>query len=192
MIRDFGRLFTCLLVVALTISMLPAANAEQTNGIPISSVEELIALDGQRDSYYLTTDLDLSGTNWTPIEFFGMLDGQGHTISGLSITATTENQNRYGLFSTIMSISDLEYERVAVKNLNLTDVHIDLTLPGGCEYWVGGLCGYAYQATIENIHSTGSVQVRSINNEDSHDVSVAGICGEASNWYVRFFDCVNE
>ena len=49
----------------------------------------------------LEADLDLAGTAFTPIPTFGgTFDGQGHTISGLSLTGSGSKQ---GLFRTIQS-----------------------------------------------------------------------------------------
>lgn len=48
----------------------------------------------------LTADIDMSGKTWTPLErFIGTFDGQGHTISNLSYTATGSISNT-GMFVT--------------------------------------------------------------------------------------------
>jgi len=50
----------------------------------------------------LTADIDLGNREWTPIggdsdwSFGGTFDGQGHTIRGLCINATTDNQGLFG------------------------------------------------------------------------------------------------
>ena len=56
-----------------------------------------------------------SGTQWTPItsNFTGILDGLGHTITGLYINNTQNNQ---GLFGTLKGI---------VKNLRVTDSNVN-------------------------------------------------------------------
>ncbi|MBR0129919.1 MAG: hypothetical protein IJM08_01280, partial [Firmicutes bacterium] len=36
----------------------------------------------QGAKYRLGADLDMSGRPWTPVDFFGELDGAGYTISG--------------------------------------------------------------------------------------------------------------
>ncbi len=186
--KRIGRLLICLLALSLLAPLLPHARAAGTGAIPVSTVAELIALDGKEGDYYLTADLDLSGLDWTPIELLGSLDGRNHTVSGLTIRSCKEGVTRYGLFSSVFCGSSDAYQRIWVKNLNLTNVLIDLA-PGEPESWkVGALCGYAYQATIENVRCSGSVSLRYAGN----GAVAAGLCGEASSWYVRFFDCVNE
>ncbi len=93
---------------------LPLAMRKGIELIPISSIEELqmignhpmYPLDG---SYYLTDDIDASGTEeWNAGEGFvpigagfspfnGFLDGNGKTISGLHIDRNADNQALFGL-----------------------------------------------------------------------------------------------
>ncbi len=186
--KRIGRLLICMLALSLLAPLLSAGRAAGTGAIPVSTVAELIALDGKEGDYYLTADLDLSGLDWTPIELLGSLDGRNHTVSGLTIRSCKEGVTRYGLFSSAFCGGSGEYQRIWVKNLNLTNVLIDLA-PEETESWkVGALCGYAYQATIENVRCSGSVSLRYAGD----GAAAAGLCGEASSWYVRFFDCVNE
>lgn len=66
----------------------------------------------------LAADLDLTGAAFTPIPTFGgTFDGQGHTISGLSLTA---NGSKQGLFRTIQPGG-------VVENLNVSGT----VAPGG-------------------------------------------------------------
>ena len=78
----------------------------------------------------MTKDIDISGENWTPIgtieePFTGTLDGNGHTISGLTIEEELymENEEYYiGLFGVLqggshtnaVTISDLTLEGTIV------------------------------------------------------------------------------
>ncbi len=187
--KRIGRLLICLLALSLLMPLLSVGRAADTGATPVSSVAELIALDGIEGDYYLTEDLDLSGLEWTPIALLGSLDGRNHTVSGLTIRSCKEGVTRYGLFSSVFCESYYEeYRRIWVKNLNLTNVQIDLSTTGTEQYEVGALCGYAYQATIENVRCSGAVQLRAA----GAGSAAAGLCGEAANAYVRFFDCVNE
>ena len=69
----------------------------------ITTAEELQAMSDHLDAYYvLMNDIDLSGTAWTPVgttskPFTGNLNGNGKSISNLTITATS-NDTAYGLF----------------------------------------------------------------------------------------------
>ncbi len=66
----------------------------------ISSEEDLAALaSASEGSYRLADDIVLTG-EWTPFEFNGTLDGNGHTISGLTVISDQEYSYDYaGLFS---------------------------------------------------------------------------------------------
>ncbi|MCL2639118.1 MAG: MBG domain-containing protein, partial [Oscillospiraceae bacterium] len=81
-------------------------------------------LDGRGRHYILTENVTLSGT-WTPIgSFGGGFDGDGYTISNLTINAITLDQ---GMFSSI-AVGGV------VKNLGLVNVNITSTTN-----WVGGV-----------------------------------------------------
>lgn len=87
-------------------------NAEESTCIPIQTADDFnqIRHDLTGD-YCLTEDIDLSAyTNWEPIsQFKGTLDGQGHTISNLTINRP--DTDYVGLFSIIRNFD----EEVAVK-----------------------------------------------------------------------------
>ena len=97
----------------------------------------------------LTADIDLSGTNWTPIgidynhRYTGTFDGGGHTITGLAVTGS---DNYAGLFGYID-------EGGTVKNVVLEDVQITSDNSSGS---VGGVAGNSW-GTIENCSVSGSV-----------------------------------
>lgn len=168
----------------------PASAPPPTEDGAVSTVEDLRALDGQEGRFYLTRDIDLGGAAWTPIEFCGSLDGQGHAIRGLVISGLTEDLLRYGLFSTVWCRSSNDYDRIYIRDLTLEGMEILLDLPeGGGDYEIGGLCGDAYKVTFEDCRVSGTVRVSSA----GAGAKIAGLCGEgAPAGYVRFFDCVNE
>lgn len=63
----------------------------------------------------LADDIDLGGTNWTPIgtntnRFHGLFDGRGHTIKGLtcSVTGKNEDYKGAGLFGVIDVLAGIE------------------------------------------------------------------------------------
>ena len=97
----------CLLLAALLLAgqVLPALALNQEGGtITIATAEDLkeLAVQCTLDSWsqgktvVLTDDINLSGSGFTPIPTFGgTFDGQGHTISGLTITGSG---NTRGLF----------------------------------------------------------------------------------------------
>ena len=97
----------------------------------------------------LTSDIDLSGIDWTPIgidynhQYTGTFDGGNHTISGLTVTGSNEYA---GLFGYINSGGK-------VMNVVLEDVKIESNHSSG---YVGGVAGWSY-GTLENCSVSGSV-----------------------------------
>jgi len=88
------------------------------------------------------------GSNWTPIgtssePFFGSYDGNGKTISNLTINTQTEDYSQ-GLFGWIGIES-------AVKNVGL----VNCTIVG--YRFVGGVVGCNSRGTVQNCYVTGNV-----------------------------------
>ncbi|MCK9182370.1 MAG: hypothetical protein M0P13_05765 [Fibrobacteraceae bacterium] len=140
----------------------PGESAE--NPILISTEAELLAFadsvnlgrHSYMNKYYaLANDIAVSsGTSWTPIgsgsrvypvasPFSGTFDGQGHTVSGISIDSDTLYVGFFGALS-----------GATIKNL---------TVEGNIQgrYAVGGIAGYAKQTIFENVHNAAIVQASS-------------------------------
>ena len=106
----------------------------------------------------LEADIDLEGTEWTPIGdyafsrtiFRGIFDGKGHTVSNFKITQPTQRTEKiteapYGLFGNVAGV---------VKNLNVDNA---VVAPGGNARFAGALVGRLKEgALIENCHITNS------------------------------------
>ncbi len=105
--------------------VLSDGNSTADRAEPISSLAEL---NGQSGSYYLTGDIVDNIT--TVVNFTGMLDGRGYTVS-----------TSVPLFE---DLSRLAY----VKNLNIL-----LTEDMNAQ---GALAAYAVNATVENVHVSGA------------------------------------
>ena len=158
------KIVSLALVLALCLSLLPVtAFAEEEAEVPaeepirthISTVAELQAFatevnngayDGKTDAVVsLDADLDLTGVAWTPIgnenhDFAGTFDGQGHTISNITIGTADEpiTGDMAGLFGVIEG---------TLKNLFLNKIAVN----ANAGYYVGGLAAYA-AGPIENCH----------------------------------------
>jgi len=75
----------------------PDWEIEKNNTIPINSSKDLWEMN-PTGHYELVCDINCSGVGWDPIDgFSGLLDGQGHTISGVHIHNDT--QRNVGIFS---------------------------------------------------------------------------------------------
>lgn len=98
-------------------------------------------------SYILDNDIDLSGTNWTPLGttnsgFTGILDGGGHIIFNMTPTA----QDGTAFFTKIQG-------NAVVKNLGFENANVD----GGWNVREAVLTGYmANNALIENCYVANS------------------------------------
>lgn len=122
------------------------------------------------DAYFkLDADLDLDGKTWTPIGkslyyFTGTFDGGGHTISGLSISTTSNYQGLFGY----------------VKDGTIQNLVVSGAVKGG--QYTGGLIGYASSVTLINcgneVDVTGTKQV-------------GGLIGHVST-LVTLINCSNE
>ncbi len=97
----------------------------------------------------LTSDIDLSGIDWTPIgidynhRYTGTFDGGGHTITGLTVTGSDQYAGLFGRIGT----------GGKVMNVTLENVQITSDIISG---YVGGVAGWSY-GTIENCSVSGSV-----------------------------------
>ena len=124
----------------------------------------------------LTHDIDLEGEEWTPIGqtgssygavdyFKGTFDGQGYTISNLTITKTNAGANyATGLFGFIDASS------ATIKNVKIDNAEIH------GHHWVGAIAGYM-TGTIDNCEVTNSVIIATNANNDANGDKVGGIVG---------------
>ena len=106
--------------------------------------------DGNTDiDITLTSDIDLSGIDWTPIgidynhRYAGTFDGNGKTITGLTVTGSDQYAGLFGYIDT----------GGKVKDVTLEDVKIESNHSSG---YVGGVAGWSY-GTLENCSVSGSV-----------------------------------
>ncbi len=127
----------------------------------------------------LGADIDLSGSNWTPIGnnskfFHGMIDGQGHTITGMTVSG---DSNQQMAFIGVLSASENGFT-VGVKNLNLTNINVTTTNTEKA----AGLIGQMYVGSgtrtflIQNVYVQGT-----INASRDGTVRPGGICSMIVN-----------
>ena len=151
--RNISKILSLLLAAVLILSLVaPAALAAESAGsIYLRTTEDLAELSrnctldswSQGKTVYLEADIDLTGVDFSPIPTFGgTFEGQGHTISGLSITGSG---NVRGLFRYIQPTG-------AVR-----DLHVSGSIaPSDRKNTLGGLAG-ENQGTITNCTFSGAV-----------------------------------
>ena len=150
----------------------------------ISNVSELLAFanlvngtDGKTATNFagktvkLENDIDLSGIgNWTPIgmdpdhPFNGTFDGQGNTISNLTVNSDAE---LVGLFGYVIGEVVEDVDSGSVKNLAVSG---SVTAPSRNSSYIGGIVGIII-GSIENCSFSGSVT--------GNGYSVGGVVGMA-------------
>ena len=142
-------------------------NIQILNGSLIYTRAELDAIrNNPGGSYILMNDIDLSGENWTPIpEFWGTLDGNGHSIDNMTII--NENMNNYYL----AFIKEVQYKETSttIKNIKFKNVNISSKS--------------AYVATVVASFSNNSVKLELTN----IGIESGNITGKTVGSLVSFF-----
>jgi hypothetical protein len=103
----------------------------------ITTVEELQNMS-QFGNYELANNINIT-SEWTPISFSGVLDGNGFDINGILITSTNEN---IGLFSILNS--------AVIENLTVSGSFTLSTDELAAN--IGGLAGTVINSQISNCH----------------------------------------
>lgn len=108
----------------------------------------------------LAANIDLTGKEWTPVctkiskAYTGILDGDGHTITGLTI-----NQSRMKYVGLIGYLdSNGKVQNLTLENVNITGY-----------YYVGGVVGF---------NNSGTVTVCKISGNVSGSSKVGGVVGQ--------------
>ena len=185
------KILTVVCVVAMMLSLSIVAGAEENKVITITTAEELAGMaEDLTADYVLDADIDLAGTTWTPIgtykpsgeseeeqeipasdtAFTGTFDGQGHTISNLTITG--EDGIAVGLFGCIANTE--------VGNFTLENASTEGTI------MVADAVGYSFTSTVHDVHLVNG-KVTAYAGEMSAEGMYGGIVG--AGMASRIVDC---
>ena len=146
--------------------------AEQLAGLAQLVNDKTASVSFEGKTIYLDNDLDLSGTQWTPIgngnnfvrHFAGTFDGQHHKIMNLYHHYTGDELVRNGLFGVVSDGGTL-------KNLLVIDADIASNdgslLAGILADWVDG-------GTVENCYTSGKIE------NNVGDKMVGGLIGQCT------------
>ena len=144
------------------------------SAVKISSAEDLSKImDDPYGSYVLTKDIDLTGNGgWNPLgttladAFHGKLDGQGHKITGLTVSQAFNSGTiiapsyTAGLFGVLdgAQIKNIEFENADISIINTSGYTYDSAIDTDHSIFAGIIAGYAKNSTmIYNCFTTGSV-----------------------------------
>ena len=128
----------------------------------------------RNDDYILIRDIRLSGY-WTPLcksgaeAFSGILNGNGHTVSGLKL-ADKGNFQYVGLFGYLYDAT--------IKKLNLVITNTELELSGASEQGLGALAGFAWNTSISGVEVSGPSKGLKVEKRNGGDFFVGGIAGK--------------
>jgi len=174
----FLTLITCLLVLPAH-AKYSGGTGEPNDPYQIGTAADLILLGSSQEDhdkhFILTADIDLDPNlpgrkvfDKAVIPFFlGVFDGNGHTISHLTI----KGKENLGLFGHLVPL----FADVEVRDLGVVDINII-----GSDNNIGGLVGHnglsdslGFGSTVTHCYSTGSV---------SGKENVGGLMGDSWSW----------
>lgn len=106
------------------------AAGKYEEALDIYTVDDLLAIDGHSNGYYtLQADLNIGGMEWKPLNIPGsVFDGNGHTVSGMTITDWAGLDAGRGSVGFIGCSAD---DNTYVRGLRLTGINISLTADAG-------------------------------------------------------------
>lgn len=155
----------------------------------------------------LTADIDLSDSNpWTPIGqsvsgvtpngFTGIFDGDGHCITGYTVTTLVDMQSvktdLNGNQSTLKAAGLFGFVSGTIKNLRASGAVI-INESGSNVVSVGGIVGYLHNsASIENCAFFGTAEESKVTVNAVLGAFAGGIVGMADMTNVPILGCSNE
>ncbi len=173
--RKKSLILSLVLVLALTFGLFPQVPVTAETISTISSAQDLEKIrNNPSGNFILTADIVLSGA-FTPISTFsGTLDGNGHRISGLSITATASQPKVAFIVNNLGTIEKLGFVDVSITGLSANSTYwaagITATNRGIIrECYVTGAISGAYRSggivvtnrsTVANCYSTAAVSAK--------------------------------
>lgn len=124
----------------------------------ISTPDDLRNIDATHSyRYELTNDIDLSGIEWSPVNFWGVFDGNGFSIRNMTYVGTMKGGGNFGLFG--------EQTNGHIKDLTLENALVIIESDGNVCY--GGIVGApgGHIILLENciVDEDSSVQVTAPN-----------------------------
>ena len=192
-------------------------NGDSSNPYIIKTAEQLALLaervnggETYQGKYFqLEADLDLSGSEWTPIgigeretggstvtkPFAGTFDGNNHKISGLTLTAGLDGQGLFGCSSGMIRNLGTDSGNLSIGSAERTGAicgystgtiencwnSADITGSTEGGKYVGGICGYS-TGTISGCLNMGDITANSF---------IGGICGNTAQ-STQISNCFNS
>ena len=185
------KVVSLLMIAVFMLSILPASVvlAEGDEVVSIATKEELSAVRQNLSGHYrLVADIAFEpsdfeegglfyngGSGWQPIgvnvnsPFNGIFDGNGHTISGLTLTVNAASGS-----SAYLGLFNFSGTSALIRDFNLTNVNISLN--GAKNVRIGAVVAQN-QGIVENVHVSVNISVTNATNI----VSVGGVVGRQTD-----------
>jgi len=149
--------------------------------VEIETKEDLLNMN-QGYLYLLKNDIDLYGIEWSGSDFFGVFDGNGYSITNMTIVNTfTDNNYSAGLFKNANGI---------IQNLTVKDTTVIITIettgPNAYKTTFGTFAATSSNLAIYKCNSIGN-SVKFTNNSDQYPLlnGIGGFVGESSGLIVK-------
>ena len=201
------------LIIALFCTVVQGAWAQfgggdGTSGDPyiISTIDHMNALANRvnnGETYYekyfsLEADLDYTGKTYVIIgdynvksdaEFCGRFNGNGHTISGVTLDRTRDA--KYSL--NIALFGEISGYGCYIKDLTLSNSYIKgRSCVGGIVGFINGGWGDGYiPPEVRNCHVTSDVTIETVNMSGQNSGDMGGIVGCMANGFCSVYDCTS-
>lgn len=132
--------------------------------------------DNPDGNYILMQDIDMSGIDWTPLNFSGSFNGNGHALLNVTVKEmTTETRQTYDgnmkVYDTYFSGFFGILTNAVVSDLNLINYRSEITSDVPC--FSGSLAGYSDNSAVTGCTVTAEIRL------DAHDrmFGVGGVVG---------------
>lgn len=133
--------------------------------VKVSTVEEFIKEAKHRrnsnsKTIILKNDIDFSDVDFTPIRLYANIEGNGHKLSNITITSTSDGN--VGIFSAASPYHrQKKMHLLVIRDLTVENLTVNYN---GLGENVGGLFGDATYASLENVSVEGVVNANAATN----------------------------
>ena len=160
-------------IFAVEISAAVTGSGTQSDPYIIASEYDLSKIRGSDDYFKLACDIRLDADDWDPSSFYGVLDGNGYTLT--IVRDTEDSQAKVAL---------IDVNQGTIRNLNVHCAIYHKFYSPSTTGRMGGIC-ITNEGTIENCNVTGSLE-SIIFHTSYRNAYVGGIC-ETNSGTIR--DC---
>lgn len=161
--NTFKIILTSVLFFAVAFISFRMNALAEGEAVKIYTADELLAISEKTDAdYILMNDIDMTGIEWTPVDFTGNFDGSGHAILNLDVKSTSKEirttyDGNYKTYDTCFAGLFGVLENGSVKNLTLKGLNVNVDKEEPC--FIGSIAGFAEGSSIENCSIEGTLRL---------------------------------